>query len=342
MVDYADENNINEEPLNFQNLGKIEINFVEMIRQKSRIEELGNNAVERITRLSNAINALARDVGYTVDNPSIAMSYIQMQIKLNNITNNMDNQIKKYTELNEEIKSKIKILGGLIEEVINGNSLVLYGENGQVSEMTYQQMVKMANLSYTPTEQYDMSNLRNFVSAYEGTTNVKYIDGVKYYQKQWDVNGWAAGPGVHLEWVGEYTSPDPNYVPADVVDAAAENLLANIRTDIETSIQNNEAYSNLELTDSQIDSLTSLLYNTGKQPEYFLDRYVNAEANGTTLYDYSTQYWVNAGGVRYNGLVTRRAGEHVLAEYGYDAWVEWNAAHPLGSNTYDLGLDNLG
>ena len=336
---------VDNDTIEFGKLGKIEINFVEMSRQRDRIIEINFSLKKALSGLISAVTALNDLLDGGVDISGLTTAHIKYTENIKNVTDGMKTQIDQYTDLNVEVSSKLAYLENLVEQVItSGGQFVSYiNEEGNLIEgLTYHQLVNRVNLSFTPTEQYDMSKLFNFIDSYEGRTNV-YVDktGVKYYQLQWDVNGYAAGPGIHVEHIGEYYSPYEGYVPADVVDAAADRLLIDIRSDIENSLINDQKYANLNMTDAQIDSMTSLLYNTGKNPEYFLDRQLAAQNSNTTLYDYSTRLWVNADGQYNSGLAIRRAGEHVLAEYGYDVWQQWSSEHHYGTSAYNLGLDQL-
>ncbi len=169
---------------------------------------------------------------------------------------------------------------------------------------------------YTATANYDSSKLDELILNFEGAPT----DGNGNYKVYTDSDGsLTAGPGLHLSHYGLESQVHNGVISKEAVDAAYSQYVAGVRTSI-TNCLETDKYSSLNLNDAQVDSLTSLLYNTGKNPEYFLDKCVEAQNNGTTLYDYCTKYWVTDGTNTLQGLVKRRAAEAVLFEQGYDAY----------------------
>lgn len=169
---------------------------------------------------------------------------------------------------------------------------------------------------YTATSEYDSSKLDDLILTFEGAPT----DGNGNYKVYTDSDGsLTAGPGLHLSHYGLESQVHNGVISKEAVDAAYSQYVAGVRTSI-TNCLETDKYSSLNLNDAQVDSLTSLLYNTGKNPEYFLDKCVEAQNNGTTLYDYCTKYWVTDGTNTLQGLVKRRAAEAVLFDQGYDAY----------------------
>lgn len=172
---------------------------------------------------------------------------------------------------------------------------------------------------YTATSEYDSSKLDDLILTFEGAPT----DGNGNYKVYTDSDGsLTAGPGLHLSHYGLESQVHNGVISKEAVDAAYSQYVAGVRTSI-TNCLETDKYSSLNLNDAQVDSLTSLLYNTGKNPEYFLDKCVEAQNSGMSLYDYSTKYWVTDGTNTLPGLVKRRAAEAVLFEQGYDAYYEF-------------------
>lgn len=226
-------------------------------------------------------------------------------------------QLEAYNVNLEDVHQKITNLINIIDGCIDANGSIV-------------KSFKEANISYTPATEYDMSNLHKFLDYYEGSGEIAANgDYVIYVDSDGSLT---AGPGMHISNVVGDTSGyyAGGTISKDLIDKAVEQGLVNIRANIENVLATEE-FSNLSLTDSQLDSLTSLLYNTGNIEErtpYFLNKYKQALENNTTLYEWTTKYWVNAGEQFMPGLARRRAGENVLFEQGYDAWIEWLKNNP--------------
>ena len=181
---------------------------------------------------------------------------------------------------------------------------------------------------YTETSEYDLSNLNAFLITFEGAP---MYDSNNYRVYPDSDGSLTAGPGLHLsnynleQYVVTTTGADGSvvkYIDKSKVDAAYSQYVANARNSVINCLKTDK-YSDLNLNDAQVDSLTSIIYNTGKNPEYFLDKYVEAESLGTTLYEHCTKNWVTDGTTRLEGLVRRRKAEAVLFEKGYDAYYEF-------------------
>ena len=234
--------------------------------------------------------------------------------EIESVNSNINNCLNEY---NSKIIPAIKKLAnGTLAYCMATESLA---DNG-ISDMSPSKWTE-ANYPYnfTETSEYDSSKLDELILNFEGAPT----DGNGNYKVYTDSDGsLTAGPGLHLSHYGLESEVHNGVISKEKVDAAYGQYVSEVRTSI-TNCLETDKYSSLNLNDAQVDSLTSLLYNTGKNPEYFLDKCVEAQNSGTSLYDYCTKYWVTDGTNTLQGLVKRRAAEAVLFEKGYDAYYEF-------------------
>lgn len=136
--------------LNFGNLNRVQINFVEMDRQKRRIQELGDSFLQQANNLSNSIKTLGDLVDY--DASSILASAItQKELCIKSAVNNMDYQMNEYTKLNTEITENIKnTLNDLVDKMFkNGiydpsNVYSFKDESGIIQNLSYNEVFNKA------------------------------------------------------------------------------------------------------------------------------------------------------------------------------------------------------
>ena len=313
---------------------KLEIG--ELINLNLRSVETEQELVTKINVLIQELNTISGNInssGLVEANSkfSTEIAKISEIVKknLNLINTFMKKQINSYNvtrdEVNKKIENLIKIVGLCIDKDGNITSKYSTARNKVIR-------------TFTTTSEYDVSRLSSFITNYEGRgTVVIGADGKEYYKIINDVGYLAAGPGVHLANISGLDLSKyqvGGLISKELVDNHYNASLKGYRQHIE-DLLNTEKYSSIELNDAQMDSLTALIYNTGSgKAEHFLNRYMEAQENNTTLYEWCTKYWVNANGVKLGGLVTRRKAEAVLFEEGYEAWEIWNKEHPLGTPIY--------
>ncbi len=339
--------------INFGNFSVIQIDFMEMTRQCRRIEELGSQIIQNINKINSAVQKLAGLVGCSVSlDISNYASNIQNEIDL--ISNNMQAQINNYSELNEEIKNELTSLvdklftvetnefGETIYHLKDNFGDIVINENN----MTYNDILKSSNnnsnntqLDFTPTENYNAEKLADAIMFWEiGTPETMIAFGIldssgQNYIVNRDSDGsLSVGPGLHLDVLGfnpsEYKVGDQ--MSKEYIDSRYQEILKNCRKYLEDTLAKEE-FSDIHFNDAQMDSFTSLIYNSGQgRTEYFLRKYQEAQAQGMSFYDYCGQYWTNG----MQALAKRRKGESVLFEKGYDAFAEWHKQENGGADYF--------
>ena len=249
--------------------------------------------------------------------------------EVDSINTSVDNCLNEYN--NKILPALKKLANGTIAYCVATEELAASGatnSDGEIYDSPSEWVEDNPYSGYTETSEYDLSNLNAFLLSYEGAP----MYDSNNYKVYTDSDGsLTAGPGLHLnnynleQYVITTTDSSGNvvrYIDKSKVDVAYSQCVAGFRNSI-TDCLKTEKYSNITLNDAQVDSLTSLLYNTGKNPEYFLDKYVEATNSGTTLYEHCTKNWVTDGTTRLEGLARRRKAEAVLFEKGYDAYYEF-------------------
>lgn len=283
----------------------INVDVGELTRVSSRSKELNDEigtTFSNICGVLSDISSIVNSGSLTSNNQRLsdAMTTISSNVKnsLVNINLFLDSQLARY---NTSVKEALTSLTSLISFLNDTFSLSVSGG------------------TYTPTSEYDVADLHEFLVTYEGKGPMHNGDYVVYV----DTDGsLTAGPGIHLSHIDGINVNNyrkGSIISKEVVDKAVSETILSTRQKLENALAS-EKFNDIKLNDAQMDSMTSLLYNTGKSPSYFLNKYQEAKSQGTTLYDYCTQYWVNANGTRLSGLVNRRMGENILFEQGYDAW----------------------
>ena len=296
----------------------MEIDLVEIIRINSRLGDIKNQMNILLGRINSEIGKINNNINSSelvTANRNVMENIYDLSVVLNTdlpkIEEFIDKQIKEYQGINEDALTALNKLVSLLNGVFS---------SGGVIKQTVNQFYSVL----TPTSEYNMSDLISAVTFFEGKG--KQNDNGDYIIYKDTDGSLTAGPGLHISHLGydvsKYSVGDT--ISKEVVDAGASKMLGNIRTGIENALKE-EKYADLNLNDAQVDSLTSLLYNTGRSPNYFLNKCVEAKANNQTLYEYCTQYWVNGRlpngeKVKMTGLVNRRRNENVLFEQGYDAF----------------------
>ncbi len=114
----------------YGNLTLVELKFQEMQREVIRIREIVQSVKEKITPLVNAINKLAG----LVEAPSVSINSLTKNIdtQLETIESFVNEQISRYTEINEFTKEQIDKLISLVDELFDEDGqLVTYEINGE-------------------------------------------------------------------------------------------------------------------------------------------------------------------------------------------------------------------
>lgn len=270
-----------------------------------------------LTRISSRSKQLNEEVGVTFSNINSTLSEISSIINSGRLTSNNKKLGDTMNIISKNVRNSLISINNFLDD-----QLSKYTESVADALDALNKLINFIDntfVSYTPTSQYDASKLHDFLVAYEGPGKMKDGKYVVYV----DTDGsLTAGPGIHLshiKGINVNNYQNGSVIDKSLVDNAVDNLVLNIRRNIENTLST-EQFSDIKLNDAQIDSMTSLLYNTGQSPSYFLKKYKEAQSQGMTLYDYCTSYWVNSGGTKLPGLVKRREAESILFEQGYDAW----------------------
>lgn len=101
--------------VNFGNITSVQIKYVEMERQLIRINEVGDALVNSLNNLIYGINKLAGLVGAeTINGNEITCS---VNSELDSINQFARGQMKKYTDLNTDISTRINDLKYLVGQI---------------------------------------------------------------------------------------------------------------------------------------------------------------------------------------------------------------------------------
>lgn len=131
-----------KEPLTFGNLSYVQIIYVEMRRQATRVSELGRDICSKLNAVISAINTLSSLVGAGVN------LSVESASKISNKTDEMlafvENQISRYEQLNSEISVRISELNSLIAQLYDedGNLVTVKDEQGNEETRAYQDILK--------------------------------------------------------------------------------------------------------------------------------------------------------------------------------------------------------
>lgn len=289
-------------------VNEVKVDVGELTRLSSRSKDLNTE----IGVTFNKINGTLSEISSIIKSGYITGGNQKLKETISIISNNVKNSL---ININEFLDSQLSNYNTTVEEALNDlRKLITFLDDTFAGSATSKN-----GDSFTTTSEYDVTNLHEFLVSYEGTGKMRDGKYVVYVDSDGSLT---AGPGMHLSNIKGINVNDyqkGSVISKEIIDDAVNKTILNTRQKVENALAT-EQFSNVNLNDAQIDSLTSLLYNTGKSPSYFLKKYQEAQSQGTTLYDYCTQYWVNSNGTKLPGLVNRRMGENILFEQGYDAW----------------------
>ena len=287
------------------------------------------DAINEANSLISCMNSLKSILSTLSYSKTILTKVWTSGTEISSVTTNINNCIEEYE--NKILEAMSKLSTGIIAYCAATEELAASRatkSNGEAYDSPSEWVEDNPYSGYTETSEYDLSNLNAFLITFEGAP---MYDSNNYRVYPDSDGSLTAGPGLHLsnynleQYVVTTTGADGSvvkYIDKSKVDAAYSQYVANARNSVINCLKTDK-YSDLNLNDAQVDSLTSIIYNTGKNPEYFLDKYVEAESLGTTLYEHCTKNWVTDGTTRLEGLVRRRKAEAVLFEKGYDAYYEF-------------------
>ena len=130
------------EPLTFENLSYVQVIYIEMRRQATRVSELGRDICSKLNAVISAINTLSSLVGAGVN------LSVESATKVSDTTDKMlafvENQISRYEQLNSEISVRISELNSLIAQLYDedGNLVTVKDEEGNEETRVYQDILK--------------------------------------------------------------------------------------------------------------------------------------------------------------------------------------------------------
>ena len=171
----------------YGNLTLVELKFQEMQREVIRIREIVQSVKEKITPLVNAINKLAG----LVEAPSVSINSLTKNIdtQLETIESFVNEQISRYTEINEFTKEQIDKLISLVDELFDEDGqLVTYEINGEEVTENFTDLLKAKENEAVLTNCYakgyrvtDNKDLNSNISQ-EGWENLETI--YTYFMKK--------------------------------------------------------------------------------------------------------------------------------------------------------------
>lgn len=303
------------ENTDYGDLTLVELKFEEMNREVGRIREIVQSVKEKITALVNAINKLAGLVEAPTISIDSSTKNIDMQMEI--IENFVNEQISRYTEINEFTSEQIDKLINLLDE--------LFDENGQL--ITYEVDGKEVTESFTALlnskeKEEEIKNgiaLVNMIIFFEGSTEVV---GDKY-KVQGDPGAkdcLAVGNGLLLSTnantFAEFGIDVSKLKYGDLVDKATVDAVRDqVINDAKNYVVDILEQNDIVLNDYQIDALVSRKYNLGNIIG-FVDAY-KKYGNTEDLYNnwfYKGTY--TADGDYSSTLAERRLQEWNLFHFG--------------------------
>lgn len=303
------------EAIDYGDLTLVELKFEEMYREVGRIKELVQSVKEKITALVNAINKLAG----LVEAPTISIdsSTKNIDMQMETIETFVNEQISRYSELNEFTSEQIEKLVSLVDELFDENGqLVTYEIDGK--EVTENFTTLLRNKEREERIKSGES-LINMIVGFEGSTTIvgdKYMVSVDPGNKQLLAVGNGILLGSNAKVFAEHGIDVNNIKYGDlldisVVNAVRDDIISNTKSQVLDILDAN----NITLNDCQIDALTSRMYNTGN-----IDKFVkmyNTYGDTQELYDNWMQYPVcGQNGEYFSSLADRRQKEWNLFHNG--------------------------
>lgn len=303
------------EAIDYGDLTLVELKFEEMYREVGRIKELVQSVKEKITALVNAINKLAG----LVEAPTISIdsSTKNIDMQMETIETFVNEQISRYSELNEFTSEQIEKLVSLVDELFDENGqLVTYEVDGK--EVTENFTTLLRNKEREERIKSGES-LINMIVGFEGSTTIvgdKYMVSVDPGNKQLLAVGNGILLGSNAKVFAEHGIDVNNIKYGDlldisVVNAVRDDIISNTKSQVLDILDAN----NITLNDCQIDALTSRMYNTGN-----IDKFVkmyNTYGDTQELYDNWMQYPVcGQNGEYFSSLADRRQKEWNLFHNG--------------------------
>lgn len=313
------------EKLDYSDIGYVEIRYLEMKRQVSRIDEKIISLKTSLTSLVVALNKLSSLVGGTTINLGSTISSIN---NYRDVINDFANgQMDKYQKLNEEITDKIVKLSIALSQEQTGTmgsvKVMITDEFGNEIEKTHQQILsELEKQKKLINSTNDGSKLLSMLRFFEGTGKMDNDNYIVYT----DSGGiLTVGHGVTLKWNSDKFKKygiDINSLQSgsalnkNIVDAIELDILNDKRNSVIETLTSN----NISLTDYQIDALVMRSYNTGNISG-FVDNY-KLYGNSQALYDNYMRFpTTDVSGTYLKGLENRRLAEWELFSEGAYTYV---------------------
>ena len=301
----------------YGSLDLVELKFGEMNREVIRINQVIDSVKRGFTFLVNAINRLAGLVGASSISTESSFNSIAEQKEI--IESFVNNQVDKYSELNEFTNERIKELISMVNQLFDADGqLVTYEVNGEEVTESFTTLLKNKERE----ERIKTGEaLIEMITNFEGTTPI-VGDKYKITGDPGNVNLLAVGSGLLLSsnakvfaehgiYVSQYTYGD--LLDISTVDAVRDDVIGNTKEAVVNILDAN----NITLKDYQIDALTSRMYNTGN-----IDGFVTAykkyqdSDNIDYLYNYMQYPVYGQNGVYFPSLADRRQKEWNLFHNG--------------------------
>ena len=293
---------------NYSDLTLVELKFEEMNREVIRIREIVQSVKEQMTPLVNAINKLAG----LVEAPTVSIDSLTKNIdmQLEAIENFVNEQISRYTEINEFTSEQIDKLIHLFDELFDEDGqLITYEVNG---EKVTENFTTLLRNKEREERIKSGESLINMIVGFEGSTPVvgdKYMVTVDPGNKQLLAVGNGILLGSNAKVFADHGIDVNNIKYGDlldisVVNAVRDDIISNTKSQVLDILDAN----NITLNDCQIDALTSRMYNTGNINR-FVEMY-NRYGDTQELYDNWMQYPVyGQNGEYFSTLADRRQKE---------------------------------
>lgn len=315
MAIKANEIRKKEKVRDYGSLDLVELKFGEMNREVIRINQIIDSVKRGFTFLVSAINRLAGLVGASSISTESSFNSIAEQKEI--IESFVNNQVDKYSELNEFTNERIKELISMVNQLFDADGqLVTYEVNGE--EVTESFTTLLKNKEREEKIKTGVA-LIEMIANFEGTTPI-VGDKYKITGDPGNENLLAVGNGLllgsnakvfaeHGIYVSQYTYGD--LLDISTVNAVRDDVIGNTKEAVVNILEAN----NITLKDYQIDALTSRMYNTGNINK-FVEMY-NKYGDTQELYDNWMQYPVyGQNGVYFPSLADRRQKEWNLFHNG--------------------------
>lgn len=191
---------IDNPDLSWRNLSAVQIDFIEMGRQREKVSLLAEEASQRINQLSSAVSSLAALVGSSCQIDSTAIDTINKITT--NIVDVMASQMNQMKALSDDVKAKLESMVSQLftsVQAIDEDGNIIYDENGLVKYLrdedgdiikksvnsfisadgevvNYNDLLKRSELE--KKNGYDINKLLNIVNSAEGANDYLEILGI--------------------------------------------------------------------------------------------------------------------------------------------------------------------